>query len=152
MERRFQSTPKYSCNRFLLCMILISSAFMIAGCTGMQIKENRRIELISGSTQSGTDENADYAMQYQYLYDQLNPDGSGRIELKAGVGHKTRLKSLTIAVNWLDGDGKVLESKGFYFSGVNKKHRDRSVAETYKIPPGARSMAFTSVSQRREGR
>ena len=123
---------------------------MIAGCIGMQIKEKRRIELIPDSIQSGTDENSEYVMQYQYQYEQLNPNGSGRIELKASVGHRARLKSLTIAVNWLDGDGKVLESKGFYFSGVNKKFRDWRVAETYKIPSGTRSMAFTSVSQRRE--
>ena len=105
-----------------LVIPVLAAAILLAGCTGMQIKEDRRIALIPGSDQRGTDQTSTYTMKYLYRYDQSDPDGSGTVQLKANIGIRAKLKGLTISVNWLDDDGKVLESKAFWYSGFKKRY------------------------------
>ena len=120
--------------------------FLLAGCIGGQIKEDLRIPLVKDTTQSGSQSDIDYEINYRYVFRQSDPQQPGQLELKFSLKRKRGFYSFTAFVNYLDAEGQVLGKNAIYSLG-NRSGVVQISEGPFETPPGTVAIAFTSVSR-----
>lgn len=125
---------------------MLAFVFFIS-CGGITIREDQRIQLQAGQSNQGTQNTVDYRLEYQYVFKQANPGGTGSIEVSGKVSPKRRLDSLDIYLNFLDAEGQRLGSKNVFGGGAGRGAGKGSFSHTFETPPGTVSIAFTYTSR-----
>jgi len=155
--RRFKMRSKIIIPEALKCMFVMLSILLIAfqsSCVGpgqMTVAPERRIPLIKDTPQKGSWESNDVALEYQYV------DQAGVIQLTVTGNAKRGYDQLMVWVEFVDAEGKVLETESVYNSGFRtgssggKPHKGR-IEKTFEMPPGTTDIAFQSSLQPRRGR
>ncbi|KPJ78391.1 MAG: hypothetical protein AMJ54_04040 [Deltaproteobacteria bacterium SG8_13] len=126
--------------------IAVIALFLLAGCIGGQIKENRRIPLAKDTAQSGIQSDVDWVIDYRYVFRQTDLQQPGKIELSFTLQRKRGFYSLTVFVNYLGGEGRVLGKNAIYNLG-NRSGVVQVNEGPFETPPGTVAIAFTSVSR-----
>jgi hypothetical protein len=112
-------------------------------CSGTQIAKDRWIPLTAGAPVQGSQRSVDGSVEYVYVFNPGGTEKSGRIDIRGKVIPAAKLESLDVYVNFLDGRGKRLDVKSIYSSGTGRGTPKRSFSQTFDIPQGARSIAFS---------
>ena len=133
----------------MLTIVFIMTAIIFLGCNSPQIRENLRIPLIADQQSEGVSKTMDYIFDYQIVYQQAKADGTGKIKLSGKVTPNKNLKSLTINLNFIDADGKILENKLFYPPLTGLGVAIASIQETYDTPAGTVGITFTHHARQR---
>jgi hypothetical protein len=117
-----------------------------SGCASpglMTVAPEKRIPLSKDAPQEGSWESNDVALNYQYV------EQAGAIQLSFTGKAKRNYDQLLIWVKLVDAEGKVLETKNIYNSGLRsglsrgKPHKG-TIEKTLEIPPGTSAIAFQS--------
>ena len=133
---------------------LLTLAVLLTGCShvGRTIPPEKRIALEEGGPHSGTWSDFDCIVDYQYQLTRTEPATPGKLVLKGSVGSRGKsLDSLSIWVDLLDADGKILAQKNVYNSGYRLETSSGSVQVNLDIPPGTVAVSFGSLAQERRG-
>ena len=99
-------------------------------------------------------------LDYQIIYQQTKPDGTGKINFSGKVAPRRDRASLRINLNFIDADGKIVGSKRIYppATGLdvaiahNSSSSAATLQKTYDTPSGTVAMAFTHFAQQRPSR
>ena len=139
------------------CMFVMLSILLIAfqsSCVGpgqMTVAPERRIPLIKDTPQKGSWESNDVALEYQYV------DQAGVIQLTVTGNAKRGYDQLMVWVEFVDAEGKVLETESVYNSGFrtgsskSRAHKGK-IERTFKMPLETTNIAFrSSLTPRRGG-
>ena len=117
-----------------------------------KIKKENRIELVPGASQSGARETFDYSLAYQYEYTSETPQSPGKFRIMGQAARRRGLDSLTIWVNFVDAQGKVMSQAIIYNSGYRSYSGSNRFDVSVKTPPGTQWFAFTSLGRERRGK
>lgn len=138
---------------FLVIMMAILINCNSSSRTGKMVGEEKRIPLNKGGVQSGTWKTFDYSMNYQYRLDQEDIQQSGRMEFSGSLRTEGGAKdSLSIWIDFLDSEGKVLTRKSLFNSGHKAKGKSGSFKVNLEAPPGTEAMAFSHNAVDQAGR
>ena len=128
---------------------LIFFLFLLIACQGMQttIAPENRIALLQGGPYNGSWESIDVFIEYQYIKQ------PGTFKLNLGGHAKRGYDQLSVWVLFLDAQGKILDTKSVFNSGLlQKSARGRGgIERTFEIPMGTTQFAFQSMLQERLG-
>ena len=126
-----------------------SSFFSYRGATAVQ---ESRIALRQGGPHVGFWKTDDLSMHYHYQRDWDNVELSGVIELADSLKYSfTALEYLFLQVNFLDADGKVLETKLALSSDYRHMIKKLSFKRSLKLPTGTAAIAFSYTGRVVEG-
>ena len=138
-----------------ICVILsiLWVAFQ-SSCVGpglMTVAPERRIPLFKDTPQQGSWESSDVALEYQYV------EQNGAIQLSVTGNAKRGYDQLTVWVNLVDAQGKILETKSIFNSGYQTersygKPQKGTIEKTLEMPPGTTAIAFESMLKNRRSR
>ena len=130
---------------FLFLAILVACQSGLFSSRGKTVEEERRLALLQGGPHNGVWQNNGIWVDYQYTLDQKNLQLPGVIELNGYVGYRIRwLDFLTVSVNFLNTEGKILDYKLVYYSGYRVKYGKRtSFKSKLETPPHTTAMTFT---------
>ena len=133
------------CSLFLFMGILVACQSGLFSAIGKTVKEEKQIPLYKGRSQDGIWQSNEILVQYHYIFDQKNLQLPGIIELNGYVGYRIpRLDFLTVSVNFLNTEGKILDYKLVYYSGYRVKYGKRtSFKSKLETPPHTTAMTFT---------
>ena len=119
---------------------------VLSSCSGFTISEDARIPLVKGTPQSGRQTDFDYVIAYRYEFRPGDPQQPGRLDLRFSLQRKSRVYSLTVFVNYLDWEGRILGKNTIYSLG--NRNRVVLISEgPFETPPDTAAIAFTSVSR-----
>jgi hypothetical protein len=141
------SHRRHTIRRCGMCALHLAviGLLVVAGCSGFTIKEESRIPLVKDSPQAGSQTAFDYVIDYRYVFRPTDAQQPGRLDLNFTLQRKSAVYSLTVFVNYLDGEGRVLGKNVIYSLG--NRNRSVQVAEgPFETPPGTVAIAFTSAS------
>ena len=119
---------------------------LLAGCSGFSIREDRRILLVKDASQSGSQTDFDYVIDYRYVFRQPDPQQPGELDLDFTLKRRRGFYSLIVFVNYLDGQGRVLGKNSIYSLG-NRNQAVQINEGPFQTPPAAVAIAFTSVGR-----
>jgi len=142
LYRKFLSHCRF--NQILLFGVI--GIVLLAGCSNIQIKEDMRIPLVKEVRHSGTYQDFDYIIDYRYVFKQENLQQPGEIELTFGLRRRRAHYSLTVWVNFLDSEGRILAKRVIYNLG-NRTGKSESLEGPLETPPGTVAIAFTSTAR-----
>jgi hypothetical protein len=129
---------------------LIFFLFLLIACQGVQttIAPENRIALLQGGPYNGSWESIDVFIEYQYIKQ------PGTFKLNLGGHAKRGYDQLSVWVLFLDAQGKILDTKSVFNSGLlQKSARGRGgIERTIEIPIGTTQFAFQSMLQEKLGR
>jgi hypothetical protein len=129
-----------------LMIVLAVAGFFLTGCSGFTIDEDARIPLEKNAQQSGSQTDFDFLIKYSYVFRQADPQQPGELDLKFRLKRRRGFYSLSVYLNYLDGQGKVLGKNSIYRLG--NRNRTAQVTEgPFETPPGTVAIAFTSVGR-----
>lgn len=120
---------------------------------GKSVSADEQIPLKKGGPHSGVSKAFDYTMSYKYTFIQE----SGRIEMSGKIqSGPDGLSSLDIWINFIDGQGKILDEKSLYSVGFRESgNRYRAIFQFSKkleTPQGAEAISFRHIDTTAAGR
>lgn len=124
----------------------ISGMILLAGCSGFTIDEDARISLEKETPISGSYTDFDFIITYNYVFRQADPQQPGQLDLDFRLKRRRGFYSLSVYVNYLDGQGRVLGKNAIY--NLGNRSRTVQISEgPFETPPGTVAIAFTSVGR-----
>jgi hypothetical protein len=123
-------------------MIFVAVA-LVLGCSGATIRPEQRIALTADTPYESTVKTTDYSMDYQIVYKPAGASGGGTLQFSGKLVPRRGLDSMSIWINFLDAEGKIIGSKTLYSPGAGRGAARTSLEKTFEVPPGTVSMAFT---------
>lgn len=129
---------------------LIFFLIVLVGCQGLQttVAARDRIPLLQGGPHTGSWESNDVSLEYQYVAQE------GAFKLSIGGEAQRKYDQLSVWINFLDAQGKILETKSVFNSGFRRElsKGKGAIEETFAIPVGSTQFAFQSMLKDRLGR
>ena len=139
-----------ACRGGLVKVLLIAvAASLVFACSGVAIKPEQRIPLTADAPYASTVKTTDYAMDYQIVYKPAGASGGGTLQFAGKLVPRRGLDSLSIWVNFLDAEGKTIGSKTLYSPGTGRGAARTDLEQTFEVPPGTVSVAFTHIARER---
>ena len=128
--------------------VLTAAAVMLvlAACAGgvQVIPTGEQIPILGSGTHPGQWQSMDAEVRYRYTVDSQSPD---RIQVSGTISPRSRLAELKLTMAFLDGEGKVLESRLLYSSGYRQEQIGGTFEQTLDLPQDAEAFTFRSQSQ-----
>jgi len=85
-----------------LIVLLLFSQFPFFGCTGLTIREDRRIPLVANQPSEGVFKTAYYNLEYSFTFHHKAADETGSMEFTGNLKPTTPLDTLSIRLQFLD--------------------------------------------------
>lgn len=126
-----------------MALLIAVGATVVIGCSGTTIRKDQWVSLPADTPYQSMVKNTDYAMEYQLVRQPADDSGTGKLVLKGKLVPRRGLDSLSIWINFLDVEGKIIGSKTLYSPGAGRGAARTSLEKTFEIPPGTVSVAFT---------
>ena len=130
-----------------LSVIIITGLVVLMGCSGIQIEKNQQIPLAADQPVTGTKKTTDYSLEYQIVFQPKGSDSAGTIRFNGKLNPNRGLDSLTIWINFLDVDGKIIGSKPIYAPGAGRGAAKSTLEDTFELPAGTVAVAFTHIGR-----
>ncbi len=130
-------------------VVIVAGLAVLTGCSGIQIEKDQQILLAADQPITGTKKTTDYSLEYQIVFQQKGSDGSGTIQFNGKLNPRRGLDSLTIWINFLDADGKIIGSKPIYAPGAGRGAAKSTLEDTFELPAGTVAVAFTHIGRER---
>ncbi len=133
-----------ACRSGLITILLtVVAATIMFSCSGAAIKPEQRIPLTADAPYESVVKTTDYSMEYQLVFQPAGASGGGTLAFKGKLIPRRGLDSMTIWINFLDAEGKTIGSKAIYSPGAGRGAARSTLEQTFDIPPGTVSVAFT---------
>jgi hypothetical protein len=126
-----------------MLVLLLCSQFLLFGCSGVTISEDRRIPLMANRPYKGASKTAHYNLEYSFTFHHKAADETGRMEFTGHLKPTRPLETLSIRLQFLDAEGKIIDTEPIYGSGFRGGAGKATIQKHFKTPPGAAAIAFT---------
>ena len=123
--------------------IVLCSQFLLFGCTGATIREDLRIPLVSNQPYEGVSKTGHYILEYRFTFHPKATDETGSMEFTGNLKPTRPLETLSIRMQFLDSEGKVIDMQPIYGSGFRAGAGKATIQKRFETPPGTVAIAFT---------
>jgi hypothetical protein len=126
-----------------MIVLLLCFQFPLFGCTGITIREDLRIPLVANQPSEGVSKTAHYILEYSFTFHHKAADETGRMEFTGNLKPTRPLDTLSIRLQFLDAEGKIVATESIYGSGYGGGAGKATIQKHFETPPGAVAIAFT---------
>lgn len=141
-------------NRCAVLAMVLPSVILICTLTacqsrfltyeGAMAKEESRVPLLDGGPHIGSWKTLDLQMEYRYVRTPDSLQIAGDLEFDSSLQFGfTTMERFYLRVNFLDTEGKVLESRAVVTSSYRKMIKKLTFERDLELPAGTRGMAFS---------
>jgi hypothetical protein len=123
--------------------IALCSHFLLFGCTGATIREDRRIPLVANQPYEGVSKTGHYILEYSFTFHPKASDETGSMEFTGNLKPTRPLENLSIRLQFLDSEGKVIDMEPIYGSGHMGGASKATIQKRFETPPGTVAIAFS---------
>ena len=148
MNHVFEKIHPNALMRWMIVTLLFAQ-FPLFGCTGLTIREDRRIPLVANQPSQGVSKTAYYNLEYSFTFHHKAADETGSMEFTGNLKPTTPLATLSIRLQFLDAEGKVIDTERIYGSGYKGGAGKATIQKHFETPPGAVAMAFAYSAETR---
>jgi hypothetical protein len=126
-----------------MIVLLLGSHCLIFGCSGATIREDRRIPLVANQPYEGVSKTGHYILEYSFTFHPKATDETGSMEFTGNLKPTRPLETLSIRLQFLDSEGKVIDMQPIYGSGFRGGAGKATIQKRFETPPGTVAIAFT---------
>ena len=132
-----------------MIVLLLCSQFPLFGCTGITIREDRRIPLVANQPYEGVSKTINYILEYNFTFHHKAADETGSMEFTGNLKPTRPLNTLSIRLQFLDSEGKIIDTERIYGSGYRDGAGKATIQKHFETPPGAAAIAFAHSAEDR---
>ena len=119
---------------------------------GRAAKPENRIDLKNGGPYRGFYQTRDIAIDYEYVNQADAFQFSGAVKFDNALVYNFRtVENFSLQLNYLDSDGKVIDTTWLARSGYQQQIEDLPFSRTLSLPLGTAGLAFSYSGTTREG-
>ncbi len=130
-----------------MIVLLLFAQFPFFGCTGITIREDRRIPLVANQPYEGVSKTINYILEYSFTFHHKAGDETGSMEFTGNLKPTRPLNTLSIRLQFLDSEGKIIDTERIYGSGYGGGAGKATIQKHFETPPGAVAIAFAHSAE-----
>jgi len=143
--------PKFF-SMILLIGLMIGCQSVLDPYTGKVVNEDSRIPLAEGGPYEGVWKTSDMSFQYSYVKDSDSLKISGNLALLVASCHRFAiLDSLFVRINFIDAEGKLIQSKVLWSTVSSNYSYEWKIGERgVELPPDTAAIGFSYIGRLKE--